>query len=106
MCISDSHPEGVDRNEPVQLGNSPQVLSPSTRRAWIEIAPPSKWRGGGVSPSTRRAWIEIVTLITLYSMNSSPSTRRAWIEIETVKPPNNHREKSPSTRRAWIEIAD
>ena len=36
-------------------------MSPSTRRAWIEITPSCGYRIVTVSsPSTRRAWIEIV----------------------------------------------
>ena len=80
-----------------------------------------------MSPSTRRAWIEILwhashKLIRL----SSPSTRRAWIEIDclalrtdvlkvALHPEGVDRnldivgtfdeaDGSPSTRRAWIEI--
>ena len=34
-------------------------LSPSTRRAWIEIVYPQKHNSAPLSPSTRRAWIEI-----------------------------------------------
>ena len=37
-----------------------------------------------MSPSTRRAWIEIIlSIITKYNLKGSPSTRRAWIEIQT-----------------------
>ena len=39
-----------------------------------------------VSPSTRRAWIEIAVLSnTFESKEWSPSTRRAWIEITGVE---------------------
>ena len=103
-------------------------LSPSTRRAWIEMSGiggvtmsylvalhpegvdrnqqclylPLGW--DGESPSTRRAWIEISPGRRLAPGDQSPSTRRAWIEI------GHGRLKvcgggSPSTRRAWIEIA-
>ena len=34
-----------------------------------------------MSPSTRRAWIEIVEQDYDADENPSPSTRRAWIEI-------------------------
>ena len=34
-----------------------------------------------MSPSTRRAWIEIVEQDYDTEKNPSPSTRRAWIEI-------------------------
>ena len=53
------HPEGVDRNLLTPILYHCGDMSPSTRRAWIEIA----YAGGHwlprVSPSTRRAWIEI-----------------------------------------------
>ena len=32
------HPEGVDRNTPLEIVNECRDASPSTRRAWIEIA--------------------------------------------------------------------
>ena len=80
------------------------LLSPSSRRAWIEISS----RGflctlhsvallaEGVdrnlpdspilstqspSPSSRRAWIEIISKHDTVWTNRSPSSRRAWIEI-------------------------
>ena len=53
------HPEGVDRNIHMLDVVHGRRLSPSTRRAWIEI----RYRGDRCpdrgSPSTRRAWIEI-----------------------------------------------
>ena len=57
-------------------------MSPSTRRAWIEIQIDGDadndlyW-----SPSTRRAWIEIRRIRRRGALAGSPSTRRAWIEI-------------------------
>ena len=57
------HPEGVDRNFNVFVKLTNIRASPSTRRAWIEIASRRTrklcWRR---SPSTRRAWIEIYIL--------------------------------------------
>ena len=35
------------------------LLSPSSRRAWIEIVSPAHMDRGDGSPSSRRAWIEI-----------------------------------------------
>ena len=37
-----------------------------------------------VSPSAKRAWIEIPVLVLyLYTGTSSPSAKRAWIEIQS-----------------------
>ena len=53
------HPEGVDRNVEFRASGGKSVMSPSTRRAWIEMIL-SKICGFYLeSPSTRRAWIEI-----------------------------------------------
>ncbi len=52
------------------------------RRAWIEIQ--SWWSllaHRKMSPSVRRAWIEIVVLHRDGHILGSPSVRRAWIEI-------------------------
>ena len=51
--------EGVDRNSFAEVEQVMNLQSPSSRRAWIEIAsavskPIPYW-----SPSSRRAWIEI-----------------------------------------------
>ena len=52
--------EGVDRNFHRDLSQLVNVLSPSSRRAWIEIAQCISEEGGKYgSPSSRRAWIEI-----------------------------------------------
>ncbi len=59
-------------------------LSPSVRRAWIEILVCNcKRTGSRKSPSVRRAWIEIYTVRITYTPIRSPSVRRAWIEIHT-----------------------
>ena len=34
-----------------------------------------------MSPSTRREWIEILHQMTIWRNNMSPSTRREWIEM-------------------------
>ena len=80
------------------------LLSPSSRRAWIEIldhllnAPPrlvallaegvdrnidydGPDRTAYASPSSRRAWIEITLTRRRATVMRSPSSRRAWIEI-------------------------
>ena len=79
-----------------------------------------------MSPSMRRAWIEITSFGIIGHRNSSPSTRRAWIEILKISNVFIHltvalhaegvdcntdsdgntftTTGSPSTRRVWIEI--
>ncbi len=54
------HPEGVDRNFATGMIVELIKLSPSTRRAWIEIGISSRAQKTVLSPSTRRAWIEIL----------------------------------------------
>ena len=56
------HPEGVDRNAVVRALIAQSSRSPSTRRAWIEMAHHMVGNQVDESPSTRRAWIEIVSL--------------------------------------------
>ena len=103
-------------------------LSPSSRRAWIEIRLAGSPRRLGESPSSRRAWIEIERLrrgcplwtVALLAegvdrntgdktgnltMHWSPSSRRAWIEIFRLGPALSECRPSPSSRRAWIEIS-
>ena len=59
---------------------------------------------GEVSPSPRRAWIEIHIICVLrHIRRASPSPRRAWIEISNQSQ-YKLRAESPSPRRAWIEI--
>ncbi len=43
------------------------------------------WYVLGVSPSSRRAWIEIDNPAHVVVDNTSPSSRRAWIEIQRQK---------------------
>ena len=60
------HPEGVDRNCLGGNGDSCLLLSPSTRRAWIEIPRVNQYTRAFLwSPSTRRAWIEIDEAVTM-----------------------------------------
>ena len=80
-----------------------------------------------LSPSSRRAWIEIQILQGEKDREKSPSSRRAWIEIIRHRPfplwipvallaegvdrnkykydRHSRAIRSPSSRRAWIEIA-
>ena len=102
------HPEGVDRNLVKSMADYVQnKVSPSTRRAWIEIYPIRVLSSdASSSPSTRRAWIEMRNFSTAAGFSSrSPSTRRAWIEIRHDRDLHAHLQQSPSTRRAWIEMS-
>ena len=75
--------EGVDRNSIQNHLREGRNRSPSSRRAWIEIAQnDTKLPPRSSSPSSRRAWIEIsCSPVTLIVAVRSPSSRRAWIEI-------------------------
>ena len=64
-----------------------EYLSPSSRRAWIEINYSDSSQYVGTSPSSRRAWIEIVPITAMQNAEQmSPSSRRAWIEIDKSEP--------------------
>ena len=52
--------EGVDRNMDSQKDVWGDFVSPSSRRAWIEIERTACRSFSGRSPSSRRAWIEIL----------------------------------------------
>ena len=54
------HPEGVDRNRAYAFCFEVFRPSPSTRRAWIEIAVVRHATQSIKSPSTQRAWIEML----------------------------------------------
>ena len=51
--------EGVDRNMRMFPAKRVAWRSPSSRRAWIEIAMKKLEESGQMSPSSRRAWIEM-----------------------------------------------
>ena len=53
--------EGVGRNSMNAGRRRPQALSPSSRRAWVEIYTPGALSGRLGSPSSRRAWVEIIS---------------------------------------------
>ena len=59
--------EGVDRNSFQAVGKNRTGLSPSSRRAWIEITRCWRLMWLCMSPSSRRAWIEIHSPARLYS---------------------------------------
>ena len=108
---------------------SPFLLSPSSRRAWIEIRrctaahrplPHVALLAEGVDRN-------FATVAQSPDCTASPSSRRAWIEMESNKsvidesdvallaegvdrnyqyrPDCGHCGRSPSSRRAWIEIS-
>ena len=89
----------------VQL-NFFQKLSPSSRRAWIEIRKEDKDYGNlKRSPSSRRAWIEILlrisTSISVAVALLAEGVDRNWSSARFC----GASVKSPSSRRAWIEIS-
>ena len=96
--------EGVDRNKDYLHSDIPNVLSPSSRRAWIEIDRLSQHALHHVvallAEGVDRNWLSIVPAVLLLM---SPSSRRAWIEIVKKKGEASLL-SSPSSRRAWIEI--
>ena len=57
-----------------------------------------------MSPSSRRAWIEIASWTQEFLTARSPSSRRAWIEMSRSASTSCCALASPSSRRAWIEI--
>ena len=80
------------------------LLSPSSRRAWIEIALLYFLALAWLSPSSRRAWIEMKMCCSAMLM------RKVALLAEGVDR-NLHllgcsavRSSSPSSRRAWIEM--
>ena len=54
--------EGVDRNYSYHMRGMAADMSPSSRRAWIEIRVEVDPTAYTMSPSSRRAWIEILSL--------------------------------------------
>ena len=102
-------------------------MSPSSRRAWIEISNPRARRTAGLSPSSRRAWIEIpladggrinlaVALLAegVDRNLSAPSHPYTWWRVALLAEGVDRNfalvvfdgaaNMSPSSRRAWIEI--
>ena len=120
--------EGVDRNLMGWRGCVGSWASPSSRRAWIEIASQSGQRpcpprvallAEGVDRNQhphipeRNVLVALLaegvdrnftTRVRLFRRRGSPSSRRAWIEIMTASAISNGT-PSPSSRRAWIEIS-
>ena len=80
-------------------------MSPSTRRAWIEIPTPAPF-GPRYEVALHPEGVDrnIIYNLVGFKLRGSPSTRRAWIEI-FYKKIFIYLLTSPSTRRAWIEIS-
>ena len=96
--------EGVDRNIREEGAQTRTLGSPSSRRAWIEIASGIKIAVDVESPSSRRAWIEISQQIPLYSR---PCVALLAEGVDRNHPDvarHLHASSSPSSRRAWIEM--
>ena len=118
--------EGVDRNWSRSGYRRAVGVSPSSRRAWIEIRKrlnSTAWTlvallAEGVdrnqSPLLRLPLFQVALLaegvdrnsvtVPIWLICASPSSRRAWIEILLPRLIPAGTEASPSSRRAWIEI--
>ena len=81
------------------------LLSPSARRAWVEITKTAvntlkksvALLAEGVGRN-RALWLDLL------EPAGSPSSRRAWVEILMILADPLYG-RSPSARRAWVEIA-
>ena len=79
-------------------------MSPSSRRAWIEISFMVPRNSIGlVALLAEGVDRNIQAAAIVYKILGSPSSRRAWIEM-TNRHPLGSATRSPSSRRAWIEI--
>ena len=62
------------------------LLSPSSRRAWIEIEKPVTRRiNHRVALLTEGVDRNPIGFLTIYWYSMSPSSRRAWIEIDNKR---------------------
>ena len=74
--------EGVDRNDEAGCISRLTLRSPSSRRAWIEIARTgADQRRAGVALLAEGVDRNQLLLVLLVLRAGSPSSRRAWIEI-------------------------
>ena len=96
--------EGVDRNA-ISLSSPPQlVMSPSSRRAWIEIRqrrglhhrPQVALLAEGVDRNESHTSKIFLSLVALLAEGVDRNIDAAIKEMDEVA--------SPSSRRAWIEI--
>ena len=118
---------GVGRNAVLLVLAADAEASPSSWRAWVEIAGQWWTRPSKRSPSSWRAWVEILWRRWIYQRyHLSPSSWRAWVEINLL---NNLKQlasvallvegvgrnsqsqalvaperQSPSSWRAWVEM--
>ena len=77
--------EGVGRNcRWVDMVHNNR-MSPSSRRAWVEMALSVPSAVTLRSPSSRRAWVEICLGYQSHLLQRSPSSRRAWVEMLPVR---------------------
>ena len=79
--------EGVDRNHTVcrcRCFRGVALLAEGVDRNFKKLNSPMKYL---LSPSSRRAWIEIQNTALSWVWQLSPSSRRAWIEIKKTKNP-------------------
>ena len=90
-CRVALHPEGVDRNQKFyKTTTEEQDVALHPEGVDRNLIDTNANMTCFVSPSTRRAWIEILSKIGTYTpRNKSPSTRRAWIEI-VIKSERHH----------------
>ena len=105
LCKVALHPEGVDRNNPSRTTTATKRLSPSTRRAWIEILKPTAncfatkvaLHPEGVDRNgIKRNIVKVREHVALHpeGVDRNPNTGKSLTLTSG----------SPSTRRAWIEI--
>ena len=74
--------EGVDRNCDLIIPHLCLFVSPSSRRAWIEISKvPFRSSNFAVALLAEGVDRNLKSAVSLVELCESPSSRRAWIEI-------------------------
>ena len=100
------HPEGVDRNPLTGFNDGKRRRSPSTRRAWIEIAHAHFLTASytvalhpeGVDRNFQHHLLRLRFRVALHPEGVDRNRQSSSFGRSTLR--------SPSTRRAWIEIPD
>ena len=90
----------------VHAADPSNVASPSSRRAWVEIA--RTWTCGTrrrVALLAEGVGRNIMRLHGTKGERLSPSSRRAWVEILWMMVMRPSSLPSPSSRRAWVEMS-